>query len=150
MKKLLLCIMVAFFAISTQAQTIVGTWKTVDSRTGTAKSYLRIYKAKNGLYYGKVLKLLNRPAGENPNPNCINCPTTDYRHNKPVIGMVIMTRLKASKDLKSATGGKILDPEVGKSFDCQIRLSSDGNTLKMRGYLGMPTIGRTQVWTRVK
>ena len=43
--------------------------------------------------------------------------------------------------------GTILDPKSGKVYDCYINLE-DGNTLKVRGYLGFSFLGRTQIWKR--
>ncbi len=45
------------------------------------------------------------------------------------------------------TGGWIYDPEVGKTYKSQMHLASDG-TLHVRGYIGIPMLGRSQVWTR--
>ena len=46
--------------LSTQAQIsqIVGDWKTVDDKTDEKRSIVTIYKGSDGLYYGKVSKLL--------------------------------------------------------------------------------------------
>ena len=95
--------------------TILGTWVTVDDVSGKERSHVKIYRAKNGMYYGKIVKLISPPEG-NENPLCTKCPKKDYRYNKPIIGLVVITRLKASKDLKSATKGKVLDPEIRKSL----------------------------------
>ncbi|WP_394820359.1 DUF2147 domain-containing protein [Sorlinia euscelidii] len=44
--------------------------------------------------------------------------------------------------------GKIFDPEGGKVYDAII-WSPNPNILKLRGYLlGIPLLGRTQIWTR--
>ncbi|MFT6809134.1 MAG: hypothetical protein ACJA01_002366 [Saprospiraceae bacterium] len=46
------------------------------------------------------------------------------------------------------SGGKVLDPKNGKTYKCKIELDGN-NELKMRGYVGIPALGRTQVWERV-
>jgi len=46
------------------------------------------------------------------------------------------------------TGGTIYDPNSGKTYRCIITWV-DGNTLKVRGYIGVPMLGRTETWTRV-
>jgi uncharacterized protein (DUF2147 family) len=57
------------------------------------------------------------------------------------------------KDLtKTDTGGKdgiVLDPNNGKTYTCYIELV-EPDKLKLRGYIGMETFGRTQYWYRVK
>lgn len=150
MKNLLVIASLLVWSMSVNAQTIVGTWKTIDHESGKTKSLVKIYKAKNGKYYGKIIKLFQFAPNIPKNPKCIKCSKKDYRYNQPIIGMAILTKLKASKDLKSASGGKVLNPEDGKSYDCKISVTKDGKKLKMRGYIGIPAIGETQTWIRVK
>ena len=146
MKKFTLLIVTCICLVATiSAQTIVGTWKTVDDETGLARSHVKIYKAKNGKYYGKIIKLLNRQPDEPMDPLCVSCPKNDARYNKKIIGMKIITGLnKVGEEYK---GGKILDPQKGKIYTCKIWLK-DQATLKLRGYLG--PFYRTQTWYRVK
>ena len=136
--------------IDTSTKTIVGTWISVDDQTGEEKSHIKIYKAKNGMYYGKILKLLFKPEGQE-NPICTRCPKDDYRYNKPIKGLVVISKLKARKDLKSAKKGKVLDPDSGYIVDCQIELDDDDvDILKVRGYWKMPSLGVTQTWKRLE
>lgn len=131
--------------------TIVGTWKTIDDETGKARSHVQIYKSsKNGLYYGKILKLLNRTPDEGEDPYCEVCPENDYRHNQRVIGMNIITKMKASSDAQSASGGSILDPKSGKIYKCSMTIKEGGKKLSVRGYIGISALGRSQTWIRIK
>lgn len=131
-------------------KTIVGTWISIDDLTGEERSHIKIYKAKNGLYYGKLIKLLFKPEGQE-NPKCTRCPKDDYRYNQPIIGAVLLTQLEGSKDLKSAKKGKVLDPESGYIVDCQVELDDDNDDiLKVRGYWKIVSIGRTQTWKRLE
>ena len=45
-------------------------------------------------------------------------------------------------------GGTILDPNNGKEYKAKITLGDDGQTLEVRGYVGVAALGRTQVWQR--
>ncbi len=122
------------------AQDIVGKWKTIDDKTHKAKSVILIYKKSNGQYYGKIVKLFKKP-GEDPNPKCDKCK--GKLHNKPILGMVILTGLK-KKGKNLWDGGKILDPESGNVYDVKMWL--EGGKLHVRGYIGWSLIGRSQVW----
>ena len=60
-------------------------------------------------------------------------------------GLVIMTRMKEIRP--GLWDGLITNPEDGRTWDAQMRLDQAGN-LRLRGYLGIPLLGATQVWTR--
>lgn len=135
---ILLFFFVIFFA---QSQSVTGKWKTIDDETGKAKSIVEIYE-KSGKIYGKVIDILEE---ENKKKVCKECSGDDK--NKPILGMVIIKGL--SKDGLEYTDGKILDPKNGKLYKCFITLESK-DKLKVRGYIGISLIGRTQYWYRVK
>ncbi|MCU0447228.1 MAG: DUF2147 domain-containing protein [Microscillaceae bacterium] len=128
------------WSLSLVAQTtVVGEWKTIDDETGKEKSVIRIFKATNGKYYGKVVKLLDTSSGENP--LCTKC--TDDRKNKPILEMILIKDMvQSGNEWKS---GKILDPEKGQEYSC--RLWVENGKLKVRGYWGI--FYRTQTWYRV-
>jgi len=52
-----------------------------------------------------------------------------------------------AKGKSTYKGGRILDPENGKTYKCRIKLVDD--VLEVRGYIGIPALGRTQKWYRV-
>lgn len=66
---------------------------------------------------------------------------------KPLIGMNIIYDLKIVQG--GGRDGKIPDPGSGKIFNCSIERASQ-DVLKVRGYLGVPTMGKTQLWNRVE
>ena len=122
-----------------QVNQIVGRWKTVDDKTGDNFSIVEIYQGANGLYYGKVAKMLVGPE----NLLCDKCEGED--HNKPVEGLVIIRDMKAvDGELRS---GRVLDPESGKFYYGKIFIKED--RLVLRGSLdkfGM--LGRNQTWIK--
>ena len=122
--------------------TPVGLWKNVDDRTGKPKALIRITE-NNGEFQGTIEKLL-REAGQDANPICDKC--ADARKNQPILGMNIITGMKRDGDQYS--GGQILDPDNGKVYKSKLTLSEDGKKLNVRGYIGVPMLGRTQTWLR--
>ncbi len=124
----------------TNAQSILGTWKTVDDEDDIVKSHIQIYK-ENELVYGKVVKLIYTDEGT----HCLDCP--GERKGAPIEGMIVMEGMLG--DQKKSKGGKILDPTNGKIYNCSIELVED-DVLKVRGYIGVPMLGRTQYWYRLK
>ncbi len=45
------------------------------------------------------------------------------------------------------SGGFIYDPEGGDVYKSKMRLTEEGN-LYVRGYVGIPLLGKSQIWTR--
>lgn len=143
MKVNLLISVFFFFAISVlMAQSSpAGTWKTIDDKTGEAKSHVEIYE-KDGKFYGKISKLLRKPT----DTVCEECP--GKKKNKPLVGMVILDGLEPYKDYWR--NGTILDPESGNEYGCSIWFENGNkNELKVRGkhWTGLY---RTQTWYKVE
>jgi uncharacterized protein (DUF2147 family) len=141
MKNLMLTIGVFFFALTMQSQSVIGKWKTIDDETGEAKSIVEIYE-KSGKIYGKVSEIFRESHKKDV---CVKCEGAEK--NKPILGMTIINGLK--KDGSEYNGGTILDPTSGKKYKCYVSLDS-ADKLKVRGYVGISLMGRTQYWTKVK
>jgi len=141
MKKLV-CLFILFFPFSvfSQVNNIVGSWKTIDDKTGEEKSIVRIYKDPDGKYYGKVEKLF-----KNLDRKCENCKG-DLK-DKPILGMIILTEMKEKGD--KLDGGYILDPENGEKYNATITYDKASGRLKLRGSLDkMGLLGRNQFWVK--
>jgi hypothetical protein len=51
----LLALLIVFSpVVFSQADKIVGKWKTIDDKDGSEKSIIYLFKATNGMYYGKI------------------------------------------------------------------------------------------------
>jgi uncharacterized protein (DUF2147 family) len=127
---------------SSAEATPIGRWKTVDDATGKVKSLVVIWE-EQGRVYGKIEKILD-PSSKVPAPRCSHCQ--GELKNQPMIGLRILWDLK--KDGSQWSGGKILDPENGKTYKCLIALEDGGKKLKVRGFIGFSLLGRTQYWLR--
>jgi uncharacterized protein (DUF2147 family) len=123
---------------SSQASPI-GRWKTVDDATGKPNSVVVIWEA-NGKLFGKIEKLLD----SDPDPRCNRCE--GELKDRSLIGLQILWDLRKEGDEWS--GGRILDPDNGKIYRCYIALEDGGKRLKVRGYIGVSLLGRTEYWLR--
>lgn len=141
MRKSILLLSALCFTLILNAQVnqMLGNWKTIDDKTGEARSIVNIYKGSDGLYYGKIVQLLVEPQ----DALCVPCEGED--HNKPVVGLVIIRAMQAEDGV--LRGGKVLDPESGKFYYGKISL--DNGKLVLRGSLDKRGfIGRNQTWLR--
>jgi uncharacterized protein (DUF2147 family) len=135
--------------LSTLAQaqaTPAGLWKTIDDATKKEKSLVRITD-NGGAFSGRIEKLLD-PSSK-PDAVCDKC--SDDRKDKPILGMTIITGVRQSANAADIwDGGHILDPNDGKSYKVRLSPVDGGKKLDVRGYIGMPMLGRTQTWLRVE
>jgi uncharacterized protein (DUF2147 family) len=129
-----------------QAASPAGLWKTLDDKTKKEKSLVRIVET-NGVYTGKVEKVIDPDAPKDA--VCKDC--TDERKDQPVVGMTIIRNMKQSYGDKAVfEGGDVLDPNNGKVYKAKLKLVDNGSKLEVRGYIGLPVLGRTQTWQRVE
>jgi uncharacterized protein (DUF2147 family) len=125
--------------------TPVGTWHSIDDKTGEAKAEIQIVD-KDGALSGRVVKSLRNDP--NAKKTCDDCK--DERKGQTIIGMEIVRGVKpdASGEHLWANGGKILDPENGKEYTVKMVPQEGGKKLQVRGYIG--PFYRTQVWLRAQ
>jgi uncharacterized protein (DUF2147 family) len=125
--------------------TPVGVWKTIDDKTGTERAQIRITET-GGELRGSIEKLL--AADAKPDSVCDKCE--DDRKDKPVVGLEIIRGVKKASDDNLWDSGTILDAAEGKVYKVRMTPIEGGRKMEVRGYIGMPLLGRTQTWTRVE
>ena len=125
-----------------QASTPAGLWQTVSDRTGQPGGLVRVVEV-DGEYIGTVVAVFSPPAPD-PHPLCNLCEG-DLK-DQPVVGMIILSGVRRSGD--SYSTGRILDPDEGQVYKCRIALLDEGRKLEVRGFIGIPLLGRSQTWSR--
>lgn len=139
MKRIILITAVFFTIISVNGQSIFGKWKTIDDKTGEAKSIVEIYE-EDGKVFGKIIDILNPKKRD---ALCVKCKGSEK--DQPVLGLVLIKNMQ--KDGEYYKKGTVFNPQNGKSYKCRIRLEN-ANTLEVRGYVSF--MYATQYWERVK
>lgn len=135
---------------SAQQGSVMGTWLTA---SGVAQVKIGpCPDAASGPICGFIIGLIN-PKGPD---GAVVAPdvATDFRNADPalrsrkVIGMPLIWGFKKTSDPNAFENGQIYNGENGKIYNANISLQPDGK-LRLRGYVGAPMFGETQVWTRV-
>jgi uncharacterized protein (DUF2147 family) len=70
------------------------------------------------------------------------------QRSRPVLGLEILQATERSSSNQPEWSGTIYDPASGRTYSCTIRFDGD-DRLQLRGYIGVPLIGRTTTWIRV-
>lgn len=139
----LLVVTVLFSAlvVADEGDQLIGVWE-----PSNKKVKVKIDKIA-GKYYGKIV-WLNEPIDpatkklktdkNNPDESLRDVPLKGYR--------ILKDFVYAGNN--EWTDGTIYDPQNGSTYSCVIKLK-DENTLDIRGYIGVKTFGRTDVWKRL-
>ena len=152
MKRLFAAALLGVLASTASAQQppIMGTWL---STSGVAQ--VRIGACPdpaNGPICGFIVGLIN-PKGPN---GVVVAPevATDYHNVDPalrsrkILGMPLIWGFRKTSDPNVFEDGKIYNGENGKTYNANISLQPDG-MLRLRGFVGSPMFGETQIWTWV-
>ncbi len=140
--KNILLITTLFFSFSTAqaladgADDIVGFyWK------GEQESVIEIYKTTADTYNGEVVWRFE-PLQD------VNNPDPALR-DRDVVGLTFMEGFIYNAKSDQWSGGEVYAPDSGKTYQGNMWLENNDQTLKMRGYVGIPLFGRTASFKRL-
>lgn len=123
--------------------TAVGLWQATEQETGQPSGWF-LFRDHDGVFEGTIVRMFLKP-GESPNIACDQCK--DDRRGKPWLGLDIVRGMR--REGLSYKDGTILDPRNGNVYNAVMTLKPDGQTLVVRGYLGISLFGQDRYWTRL-
>jgi len=133
---------ILFLSVSAAAQNadaILGSWA-----NPSGEDHILVYK-RGSKYFGKLdwIKIPNDETGKPKTDK--NNPDENLR-SRPEWGLELLKDFSYDGD-NVYNDGTIYDPKNGKTYSCKMTL--EGNTLRIRGYIGISLFGRSEIWTRV-
>lgn len=129
------------FTQNNEADRLVGVWE-----PSHGKAKVKIDKIGDK-YYGKIVWLREPIDPETKSKKVDKNNPDEKMQSTPLLGYRILKDFEyTGKDEWSE--GTIYDPENGNTYNCIIKMKDD-NTLDIRGYIGIATFGRTDVWKRL-
>lgn len=111
---------------------LVGNWVAQDG------GIVNVYSCGEKTLCVKVMRTIHGAIKDLRNPD-------EKLRSRNLCGLVIGQGFVLS-DENHAAGGHIYDPESGNTYSGKMTL--DGDVLKLRGYVGAPIFGRTEIWKR--
>ena len=117
----------------------IGVWKNEDAT-------FEIFE-NQGKLSGKIIALKEPQTPEGKEKLDIHNPDPAKRE-RPIVGLVFMSGFSRKSDARWEDG-TIYDPKTGNTYSGSMELEGP-ETIKVRGFIGISLIGRTDVWTRVR
>lgn len=124
------------------ADRLVGVWE-----PSHGKAKIKIDKIGEK-YYGKIVWLREPLDPDTKKPKVDKNNPDEKVRTTPLRGYRILKDFEYTAE-NEWTEGTIYDPENGSTYNCIIKMT-DENTLDIRGYIGISTFGRTDIWKRLK
>ena len=141
-------LLLAFPVHSQNPDGIVGKWWNQEK-----DAQIEIYPC-NGKYCGKIIWLQEPNYPVNDSKGMGGKPKVDRENPDPsqrersILGMNLVWGFSFSGG-NLWEGGFIYDPRDGKTYKCKMTLAMPDH-LKVRGFIGISLIGKTNDWSRVK
>lgn len=143
MKSILLSaalLLIPYLSVFAGADDIIGIWFN-EPKTGKIEVF------RNGdKYYGRIV-WLKEPLDEKGKEKVDKENPDPEKRNVKVMKLVMLRNFHYDAEDNNYQDGEIYDPKVGKTYKCKMKLL-DKNNLDVRGYIGIPALGRTEHWVR--
>jgi len=134
-----------FFIKPIFAATIAGFWRTAKISQHIPSSVIQL--RQNGKFYeGRVLAEFNAD-GHRHDGRCSSC--RGKYQGKTLHHVKLVWGLQPYAGHQRAHRGFVLDPTSDRTYRFRVELQQGGKQLKVRGYFGIPLLGRTMTWYRV-
>jgi uncharacterized protein (DUF2147 family) len=127
----------AILSRAADAASAVGFWKNEDAT-------FEIFEDQ-GKLSGKIVAIQEPRTADGKEKTDIHNPDPSKRE-RPIIGLVFMSGFTRKSDSRWENGS-VYDPKSGNTYSSNLELDGP-EKIKVRGFIGISLIGRTDVWTR--
>ena len=133
---MIVCLFATGVFAESENDSIIGKW-CVEDKT----NMFDFYRTGNE-YRARLIPLAKPSMLDTNNP-------VDSLKSRKLYGVTLIYGLVYDAKKNRWDGGRIYNPENGKTYFCNCILMANGTQLLFRGYLGVSILGETRTWTRV-
>jgi len=149
MKRIIFTLCLALYAANAFAGLWpIGWYQTIDDKTGNPRSIVRLERDDDtDMTFGRIVALYDEKGNLSETMLAPERRASRIDGNPHVAGLDIIWGMESGTDRSGATelrGGRIMDPQSGRTYRATITRGADAGTIRVRGSLG--PVGRTQTW----
>ena len=133
-------------AAQTAADKILGVYYISDDQSDE-DCKIRIVKTSSGLYEGQIIWVKNPTFKDGSPKRDIKNPDPAKR-NTPGDKIKLLFHFRYDAKENRWVDGEIYDPVHGKFYKSRMWFEKE-NVLRVRGYIGVPALGRTMTWKKI-
>lgn len=134
-------------AAQSAADKILGTYYISDDQS-EEDCKIRIFKTSAGLYEGQII-WVKTPTFKDGSPKRDIMNPDPARRNTPGDKIKLLFHFRYDAKSDRWVDGEIYDPVHGKTYKSRMWFEKE-NVLRVRGYIGVPALGRTMIWKKLK
>ena len=124
--------------------TATGFWQYQDDEGHPIGWFL--FSQKNEVYSARLVKGFKKQGDDTPPQlTCVECP--GKKKGAHIMGLTLFWGMK--RDGLNYSDGSVMDPRDGSIYHAKMWIDPDGQTLHVRGFLGISMFGQTQDWHRL-
>lgn len=138
--------MILSAAAQSAADKIIGTYYISDD-TSNEDCKIKIYKTDKGFFEGRIFWVKN-PNFKDGTPKRDIMNPDPAKRNTPGDKIQLLFHFKYDAKENKWVNGEIYDPVHGKTYKSKMWFE-DAQTLRVRGYIGVPALGRTMKWKKL-
>ena len=124
-------------AAADESASAIGLWQDPDAT-------FEIYD-EHGTLSARIMSVKEGTGPQGVTKRDVHNPDPSKR-SRPIIGLVIMSGFVKKSDMHWENG-TIYDPRNGSTYSCTLDLDGP-DRIKVRGFIGISLLGRTEIWTR--
>lgn len=128
------------------ADKILGTYSVVSDAT---KEKVKVKVFQKGDTYQAQIVWTEKPVDDKGQPRRDILNPDPALRSRTSDQIILVWDMKYNNKDNEWSGGKIYDPDTGKIYKAVFKFENPTN-LKVRGYIGMPTFGRTMNWKKIE